>query len=311
MPSPESLLIDLGSDPTITALVHGIGPLIVPFETLTEVDGWLVDPGADETTAPFDNSALSPDQRAVNALLVATDYATRRGAATTSDLVQIARRESPAAVLDGGPLSSALRSLVERLGVGGECPAAFKRRGRGHDLAGVIVTDPALSFEKRSLDRKFGDNALSSLFVHAEGQLDQVQVTGQAGSRWAVEVGLPANVSIDLLDEIEREVALMPSFLHNTSSYLDDDGIVVAWRHGHRPDPNQIGVAIHAWTKALFDLDFADVHIVFAPTRGKATILTEMRARAAAHRQYRDAMRSAGRSTGEPDGQLENAREVE
>jgi hypothetical protein len=72
-----------------------------------------------------------------------------------------------------------------------------------------------------------------------------------------------------------------------TSSF-DGQTLEVGWAAGGAPPVEQIGEALRVWTKALFDLEYADVRIVFAPPRGRSAVLTEMRARARAHRKYRD-----------------------
>ena len=291
MASPESLLIELAeSDPLITKLVGRIGPLLVGFDYLSRVNGWVVDLDDRTPAATFDDLSLPAEQRAVNGLLVACDYAVRRGAQTAGDTLRIIRRESPIAIPDNTLLADPIRQLAHRLSIDSATPPAFERRLRGHELSGSVRSDPALSFEQRSMDSDIGNNALSSLTVHSEGNADRVRIEGELNERWAVEIGLPESVGPDLVDEVERESALMPSFLHGITSYADDDGIVIGWREGNDPDPNHLGVAIQAWTKALFDIPTAEVRIVFAPPTGESTVLTEMRARSQALRLYRDAM---------------------
>jgi hypothetical protein len=290
MASPESLLIELsGFDPLITELVGRIGPLLVGFDYLSRVNGWVVDLDDRTPAATFDDLSLSADQRAVNGLLVACDYAVRRGAETADDTSRIIRRESPIAIPDSPLLAGPIRQLANRLSIDSASPPAFARRLRGHELSGSVRSDPALSFEHRSMDNDIGNNTLSSLTVHNEGTADQVRIEGELNERWAVEIGLPASVSLELIDEVERESALMPSFLHGITSYPDDDGIVIGWREGNDPDPYHLGVVIQSWTKALFDIPTADVRIVFAPSTGESTVLTDMRARSQALRLYRDA----------------------
>ena len=290
MPSAESLLTELtGADPRITALIAGTGPLIVPFDTLTDNDGWLVDLAGDQGAAPFDDPSLPADQRIVNALLVACDYAIRRGAQRTDDTLMILRRESPVGVNCETGVVPYLQSLVDLAGIGGSFPQGFSRRKRGHELAGTVKSDPALSFKERSIDEDIGDNALSSLIVFAGGDTDCATASGEIAERWAVEIGLPSDAEPELIDAVEREAALMPSYLRGIMSFAADDGIVVGWPLGHAPDPQHIAVVIWAWTKALFDLPTAEVRVVFAPQFGESIELTEMRARADALRMYRDA----------------------
>jgi len=290
VPSAESLLSELaGADPRITALIAGTGPLIVPFDTLTDIDGWLVDLAGDQSAAPFDDPSLPTDQRIVNALLVACDYAIRRGAQTTNDALTILRRESPVGITAEPGVVPYLQSLVDQGGIGGAFPPGFSRRRRGHELAGTIKSDPALSFKERSIDQDIGDNAQSSLIVFAGGDSDGATASGEIGERWAVEIGLPGDAGPVLIEAIEREAALMPSYLRGVMSFAREDGIVVGWPHGHGPDPQHIAIVFQAWTKALFDLPTTDVRVVFAPHIGESIELTEMRSRADALRMYRDA----------------------
>jgi hypothetical protein len=291
--SAESLLSELsGADPQITELIAGTGPLLVPFDTLTQTDGWLVDLSSDHPAPPFDDPSLPGEQRIVHALLVACDYAIRRGAETTDDAQTILRRESPVALLVETEIGSRLRRLVDDLGIGGRAPESFARRRRGHELAGSVISDPALSFKQRSVDQDIGDNALSSLLVHAEGEEDQAVASGEIGERWAVDIGLPADATLELIHAVEREAAVIPSFLRGITSYASSDGIVVGWPHGHAPEPQEIAVVIQAWTKALFDLPTASVQVIFGPPTGESEHLTELRERADTIRMYRDAMRS-------------------
>lgn len=294
MASPESLLAELGGDdPTIHEMISRISPLIVSFDSLATIDGWIIDLRGGTAGASFDDPGLDPDQRAINALLVACDYAVRRGAASAADARRILRRESPIAIPDPSPLCHQLQALVDSLGVFGLATPAFTRRRRGHSISGDVRSDPALSFEQRSMDQNIGDNSSSSLIVHNESAMDQVLVSGELNERWAVEVGLPASVGLEQITQIEQEIPAMPAFLHGVASYLDDDGIVVGWRHGYAPNPDHLGIAIHAWTKSLFDLPSAEVKIVFAPDSGESVTLNEMRARSTSLRLYRDAMRTS------------------
>jgi len=291
--SAESLLTDLTrADSRIVALIAGTGPLLVPFDTLTDIDGWLVDLASDQPAAPFDDPSVPVEQRVVNALLVACDYAIRRGADSTDHALRILRRESPVAIHGKSGVGFSLQRVIKDLGFAGRFPESFARRRRGHELAGSVLSDPALSFKQRSIDQDIGDNALSSLHVHGRGEADQAIASGEIGERWAVEIGLPADTSLELIQSVEREAVLMPSFLCGITSYPTSDGIVVGWPHDHAPEPREIAVVIQAWTKALFDFPTAEVRVVFAPVTGESAELTLMRERADTIRMYRDAMRA-------------------
>lgn len=296
MTAPEELLLELaGGDEQVTRMVLEMGPLMVPFDSLADLDGWEIDPHSREPGAIFDDPTLDTDQRIANALLVALDYAVRRGADDVQDALEILGRETPIKIVEPVDATKDLFAFVERIGLIGRANP-FARRARGHELAGGIRSDPALSFQPRSTDNEIGNNALSSFIVHVEGEMNQVSVTGDPSERWGVEIGLSPTVGIERLPEIEAEIAGMPSYLDGVSSTLEDDGLVVGWAGNARPDPHDIGCVIRAWTMALFDIDLVDVRIVFAPARGRSAVLTNMRARAKAYRLYRDAVIS-----GHPD----------
>jgi hypothetical protein len=290
--APESLLLELaGENQLVRERIADIGPLLVPFEILADTDGWVIDLQSADSVTSFDDPALGTDQRTINAALVAVDYAIRRGARTPSAVAAVLQREGPIAFRGLAQASTPIQVLIRQLGVSDDFPSAFSRRATGHELSEPFDSDPSLSFEERAFDHVIGDNALSSLAVHTEGEGNQVLVTGALSDRWGVEVGLPDSTPIAALDEIEAEIARMPSFMRGQSSALDDDGIVLGWRTGIEPDPRKIGLVIQAWTRALFDVEFADVRIAFGPPHGRSALLTEMRSRARAYRLLRDQVR--------------------
>jgi hypothetical protein len=308
--APEALLLELAAnDETVARLIGEMGPLMVPFDMLADIDGWFVDLSSGQAAAMFDDPSLVVDQRAINAALVAVDYGIRRGAESAATVTRLLEREGPISCGDLSRLSGPVRNLIKRLGLADEQPASFARRARGHALSNPVQSDPALSFEERAFDHTIGNNALSSLLVHTDGDREGVRVDGMPSDRWAVEVGLPPETSPSVLDEIEREVALMPSFMRGLSSALDDDGIVLGWREGGEPDAGEIGRVIQAWTQALFDLEYADVLIVFGPPHGPSDALTQMRGRADRLRGARlDSARAQMRST---NAELNSAGEVQ
>ncbi|MDQ2682179.1 MAG: hypothetical protein M3Y37_01495, partial [Chloroflexota bacterium] len=99
MAAPEALLSQLLADlGDIEERILAVGPLVVPFTHLTTIEGWLVNPfDREDPGSPFGDPLLEPDQRAVKGLLVACDYAIRRGASNLESLRPILRRESPIA----------------------------------------------------------------------------------------------------------------------------------------------------------------------------------------------------------------------
>lgn len=294
MVAPEVLLQELaGGDARIGGLIEATGPLLTPYDVLVHEDGWLLDPTSPNPTAPFDDPGLDPNQRIINAMLVACDYAVRRGADTLADVGAVLNRESPLAVRDTDPRLTTERAMARRIGISADSslrrPLSFVRRDRAH-AALTVPCDPVLSFQPRTLDWDMGDNALSSFVVHNEGERDGVEVTGEVSERWGVTVGLPRSTSFEELINIETEVALMPSFLPGISSWFDGQALEVGWAFGESPEIEHIGECIRVWTMTLFDLEMADVRIVFAPARGRSVLLTTMRSRARAFRLYRTAI---------------------
>jgi hypothetical protein len=307
--APEALLLELAAnDEIISGLISEIGPLMVPFDMLVDVDGWFVDLSRAQSAATFDDPSLVVDQRAINAALVAVDYAIRRGAESAASVTRLLEREGPISCGDLSRLSGPVRNLIKRLGLADEQPASFGRRARGHALSNPVHSDPAVSFEERAFDHTIGDNALSSLLVHTEAKRNGVQVDGLLSDHWAVSVGLPADTSPSILDEIEREVAHMPSFMRGLSSAWDDDGIVLGWRDGAEPVPYEIGRVIQAWTQALFDLEYADVLIAFGPAHAPSDTLARMRARAGELHEAR--LDSAHAPIGSTNAELNGPSEV-
>ena len=293
MVAPEALLLEIaGYDASVARLIDATGPLIAPYDMLVNEDGWLVDPGGREPTSPFDNPELDNNQRAVNALLVACDYAIRRGAADPGSVRALLQRESPIAVVQNG-LSRVVRNTVGRLGIPARSdahrPESFARRDRAHTELD-FPCDPVLSFQPRAMDWDMGDNSLSSFVVHNEGEGDDLTIKGEVGERWGVAIGLPTSTSFDALARLEPEIAAMPSFLVGVTSFFDGKALEVGWAAGDAPEIEHIGQAMRVWSKALFDLAFAEVRIFFAPPRGRAPVLTDMRARARSFRLYRDAV---------------------
>ena len=297
MVAPEALLLELAAnDPDVGRLIDSTGPLLAPYDNLVQEDGWLVDATSPQATAPFDDPALKSEQRAVNAMLIACDYAVRRGASALPQVKAVLARESPVGLIVGDKVSRS-GSLAKRLGVlapaATKPSAAFARRSRAHaELS--FPCDPVLSFEPRSLDWDMGDNSLSSFVVHNAGERDAVSISGEVSERWGVRVGLPSSTPIESVAEIEREVATMPSFLTGVTSMFDGQALEVGWAAGEAPKVQQLGESIRVWTKALFDVDAVDVRIVFAPARGRAAVLTEMRAWARDFRSHRDAVTADG-----------------
>jgi hypothetical protein len=282
-------------DAAVARLIDSTGPLVTPYDALVNDDGWLVDVASAVATAPFDDPAVDRSQRIVNALLIACDYAVRRGAVSVTNLRGILDRESPIAIV-ANPGTPKEGELATQLGIAvssaNDRPASFARRAAVH-AALAFDCDPVLSFQAHTLDWDMGDSTLSSFVVHNQGVRDGVTVDGDVGERWAVTVGLPSSTSYASLSGIELQVASMPSFLSGVTSRFDGQALVVGWAAGEAPDIEQIGEAMRVWTKALYDLDLVDVRIVFAPPVGRSAELTKMRSWARSFRLHRDTVAGA------------------
>lgn len=291
MAAPEKILASLiGGDKELLGVLLEIGPVIVGFPELTDCDGWLVDLASTEPHVHWDDARLSPVERTVRALLVACDYAVRRGAADDRVAREIIRRESPIAIANPRELDVHIRALLESLDLVGPDTPSRRRRALGHALTAPTRTDPVLSFHERHEDVIWGDDALSSFVLTNEGKRDGVTITGQVSERWGVEIGLREDVPMSGLPAIESTVGEIPSFLGGNSSSFDGTSIIVAWARPITVSAEDVGRAIHGWTRALFDLDLVDVRIVFAPSRSRSARLTDMRSRAREYRLYRDAV---------------------
>ncbi len=292
MAAPEALLTQLlaGLD-RIEDRILSVGPLVVPFGHLATIDGWLVDPfDRQNAGTPFGYPSLEPNQRALRGLLVACDYAIRRGATDLNSLHPILKRESPIPFVSSEGHDASIAKVIGELGLTGADSRPRITRRRGHALSAPLVSDPVLSFKIGAVDHRWGDNALSSFVVHNEGEADRSSIVGDPSPRWAVEVGLPDTVPTADLVAIEPQIAAMPGFLSNVQSRMDDDALILEWSGTATPSPGEIAQAIRAWAMAFFDLPYVDVRLVFAPSRGRSAVLTEMRARARAFRLYRDAV---------------------
>jgi hypothetical protein len=294
MTAPETLLAALlGGGPEAEAIVHSVPMLMAPYDALASASGWVVDlsnPEADN--APFTFGLETARDRALAALAIALDYAVRRGATSLESARVILAREGPVWVKRGDLPAGDDRILeaAERLGfVSDQEPAAFGRRRRGHEIEVGRRHDPALSFQAHRADRWIGGNSLSSFLVHDEPESDGVEVTGEIGPRWGVEIGIAGpGVTPRTTAEMEECVWSMPAFLDGVSTRRDPHSLVAGWRQDDPVKTGQLAHVLYAWTKALFDLDTVQVRAVFA-VPGEAEALVAMRERAAQYRAKRSA----------------------
>lgn len=314
--SPEALLArwlgDLADQVTPALYAE---PIRMPYDRLASVDGWAVwlghPPVPDGLSLLPAPEALLWDEPATavaTGLLVAADYAVRRGARDTASAREILLRESPVAfvvpdgirgrgadVLTSAETSGApvIEQRVESMADLGVVASPFGRRSKAHSVSLGRLHDPAMSFQSRVPRRTIGDNASSSFVVHDDPERDGVTVSGTMSERYAIEVGLLAPIMApSTISEIERLTASIPSFLDGVTSYLEEDALEIGWQEGSEPEPEVIGEAIRVWLKALADATVVDVRIAFAPRAASTPELNALHARAAEFRRRRS-MQSA------------------
>jgi hypothetical protein len=310
--APEALLARwLGAHASAVASVIYSEPISVPYEQLASIDGWVVwlghPPVPDGLSLlPASESLLwnEPETAVATGLLVAADYAIRRGAGDTETARALLRRESPVAfvVPDGirGPGADVLESAKNagvavvqgRIETASEIAGvaeAFGRRHAAHAISLGRLHDPALSFQSRIPNLTIGDNAASSFIVHDQPERDGVTVNGEMSEQFAIEIGVSApDLAPDAWPELERLAATIPSFLDGLSSYLELDALEISWQEGREPDPDVLGEVVRVWLKALIDATMVDVRIGFAPSGGSTVLLAEMHERASEFRRRRN-----------------------
>jgi hypothetical protein len=310
--SPEALLQGwLGGSLAELAAETISVPLMVPYDHLADIDGWLLTIGNEPapigaTSLPGSLSAgsMSVETRVAGAMLIAADYSVRRGASDAVSARTVLVRESPVAFVasSGSERLRPLLDAAERAGI----PVAFDRLVDAEAVAREIAPfgrrrsahreqigrrhDPALSFPPVALDAGIGGNSRSSFVLHNEGERDGVTVTGELGPRVGIEIGLGGGVGIEETLELEALAATMPSFLRGVTSVVTGPSVRIGWRRGAAPTAEQIGGVMRAWLKAFTGAPIAEVRIGFAPAMGRSSLLTDMRARASAFRQYRAAV---------------------
>ena len=317
--SPESLVQTwLGEDSATTHAAIFNHPLYVPYDQLAGIDGWVVwlghPPIPDWATllpAPEELLWGEPSSAIAVALMVAADYAVRRGAVDAETASIILRRESPLAVVVPTEVRRSLTPLLHQLEATG-IPTAHGVPGSRAELSAMVhpfslrstvhgvnlgrAHDPAQSFEVFAAVDSIGGNSLSSYIVHNEGERDAVTVTGDLSARVGIEIGLGGNHSIEETVAVEQLASEIPGFLTGITSHLVDNSLSIGWRDSEPPAPEEIGEAFRVYLKAMLGIPLVDVRIAFAPPKGRSALLTDMRARAAAFRTYRGAVIS-----GDPD----------
>ncbi len=285
----------------------------VDFQLLSLVPGWVVWLGQPPVPdlSPYESLDAPPEliwddpaTAIVTAAGVAVEYARRRGVTEPSVVTAFLRREGPLAVVVPEAIHPRLTPLledVERLGITvlhglDELDqrlsriTSFASRRSAHAAPIDRPHDPALSFEDVVTVDHIGGNPLSSFVLHNEAEGDEVRVTGIVGPRVAIEVGVRrAGLDLPATAALEATAATYPGFLSGVTSRVDGHSLEIAWAAGARPSAHEIGEVFRAWLKALDGVSSADVHIAFAPPSGRSALLTDMRARAAAYKELRDA----------------------
>lgn len=287
-------------------------PFHVPYGQLARIDGWVlwlghppVPDGLPILPAPEEMLWGEPSHAIATALLVAADYAIRRGARDAAAARVVLHRETPVAIVIPGPLNRSLEPMLQAAeGAGlpvirGEIESTeelaaliepFGARRMAHSVNVGRLHDPALSFQSYIPEYTIGANSLSSFVVHNEPERDEVTVTGELGQRVAIEIGVSGpDIDLATTAKIETLAAEIPSFLDRVSASVLDHRVTIGWREGDAPMPEQLGRAIQAWLKALAGAQVVDVRIAFAPEKGRSALLTEMRTRAAAFHEFREA----------------------
>jgi hypothetical protein len=285
----------------------------VPYDRLANIEGWSlwlghppVPDALDVLPAPEPLIWDEPATAVATALLVAADYAIRRGATTAAEARTLLQRESPVAIVVPDTVHANLRLLLEDASDSG-VPAIYRRvetpeelaenassfavRRRAHEVDLGRRHDPALSFQTRVPAVTIGGTARSSFVVHNEPKRDGITISGELSERVGIELGVSGNgITAESTAEIELFASHVPAFLDGISSVLSEHSLTIGWREGDSPDPFDIAEAFRTWLKALLGASIVDVRIAFAPNTGRSALLSEMRARATAFREKRDSI---------------------
>lgn len=294
-------------------------PFHVPYDRLADIDGWVLwlghPPVPDEVPllpAPEQMLWDSPANAVAAALLVGADYATRRGASDPVSAAEILRRESPVAIVVPGDLHRSVQRVLRHSDE--SClPVAygdlrdqdalratipqFAKRAAAHAIDVGRRHDPVLSFRVAGVSPSMGGNSLSSFIVHNEPERDAVTITGEIGPRVGIEIGVTGDgITVESTAVIEQLAAEIPSFLDGVTGWIEGQSLAIGWTPGHDVSAEILGEAFRTWLKFLTGASCVDVRISFAPPKGRSAVLTDMRARAAAFRQYR-----AATIAGDPD----------
>lgn len=288
------------------------------YAALAEIDGWVLwlgHPPAPEGTHPLPVGPEllwgDPGMAVAAAVEIAVDYARRRGADDAPGVRSLLRRESPVTIVVPDTVSSSLRARVqtaENLGIPvvlrppdvaaiSRLSPPMQARVMAHGVLLGLPHDPALSFQQPDIQTRIGGNSLSSFVLHNEPERDGVTITGERSARFGLEIGVSGDqVTLESTAAIEREALAIPAFLDGVSSGMVGHALEIGWGAGTGPSAETVAALFDVWLRALWRIETVDLRLVFAPPQGRSAVLTDMRARAAEFKRYRDAVLA-----GDPD----------
>jgi hypothetical protein len=313
----ELLAAALGNDSALAATARAVEPFIVPYDQLARVDGWFIWLG--HPPAPDGLSVLpvpgrllwdEPITTLAVAAAVAADYAARRGARSAETMRAVLERESPVAIVVPDDVVLSLRQMLSQIAdigvpvvdrpaelatLASLAPFALRRDAHASPLL-HRPHDPALSFQEFVVAERIGGDARSSYILHNAGERDHVAVIGEIGERVAIEIGVRGqDVTQQDIEILERQAAIIPSFLNGVTSRLSGSALEIGWRRDVTPDAKEIADVFAVWLKALYGVDLVDVRVAFAPASGRSALLAAMKARARAIRRDRHTALSTDR----------------
>lgn len=308
--SPEQLLITWfgGRTAAVESVIFG-EPFPVPYDQLASIDGWTTPIGTVEhdsdlplLPAPAAFLTGDPGVAVATALLVAADYAVRRGAIDEASAATILARESPVAIVirDGErdvikpAVAAGVPALTARERVDRDAlcesarPFAMRRRAHGVDLG--RPHDPAYAFQPRVSEAVIGGNIPSSFVVHNEAARDEIHVRGELGPVVAISIGLPA-AEVDLVSTFGMEslIASIPCFLDGVTSWRQGDSLAIGWHQGDHLTPHQLALAFHTWTRALTGIETIDVRLAFSTASERSDLVDQLRRESSRFREIREA----------------------
>jgi hypothetical protein len=313
--APERLVFEwLGEGAPAAEAAVFAEPFHVPYDRLAGIDGWVVWLGhppvpEDLPLLPAPDHLIFDDPATAIAtgLLVAADYAVRRGARDVESAAAILARESPVAIVAPGDLHRSLRAMARRAAEAGVAVViasgeaspdairvdvpAFAHRAEAHAVDLGRPHDPVLAFQPRVAEVVIGGNNASTFVVHDQGVGNGWRTTGALGSSVAIAIGLPDDAfDVASTATLEPVLALIPGFLDGVASWFQGDALAIGWHVGDSLEPDTIARAFHTWTKSLTGAAFVDVRIAFAKPGERTAEFDALRQLASSYNDYRSAV---------------------